>query len=157
MNTSPVTITSDALGNVIGVSKNNPEYGYLRIEQTVTQISEGGWVRPVKRSTLLKGKVEDLKAVNYKNGDILPGNIIVKESFSPFSEVDPDRHLKIAGNTGVVCTQDDQPIYRDTFFTTNPDAVDEFIAHDNSAQIKEANNAQKAIDTLVNPEGLVVL
>lgn len=151
MNTNQVYVTADPLGNVIGISQNNPEFGYVRIEQQTTEISEGGWVRPVRRSTLLKGKVEDLRAVGYRAGDTLPGNIFVREQFEPFTTVNPDRHLKIAGNTGVICRVDDQAIYRDTYFTTNPNATDELIPHNNREEIREVQAAQKAMTSLMKP------
>ena len=53
MKQSKVRVTADVNGNVIGVSLNNPEYGYVRVEQSVTQISEAGWLKPVKRSALI--------------------------------------------------------------------------------------------------------
>lgn len=148
MNTNNVVITADQLGSVIGVSANNPEYGYIRVEQTANQISEGGWLKLVKRSALIKGKVNDLKAINYKAGDVIPGNIVVRESLEPFNPANPDRDLKIAGSTGVPCTLDDQPIYRTSYYTNNPHAVDEFITHNNTEDIRNAQAAQKAIGSL---------
>lgn len=143
-----VTVTADPLGNVIGVSENNPEYGYIRVESIATQISEGGWLRQVKRSALIKGKVDDLKAANYSAGDQIPGQIVVKESLEPFNPENPDRHLKIAGETGIPCLLDDQPIYRETFFTNNPYAEDVLIAHNNNEQIREAMAAARALANL---------
>jgi hypothetical protein len=150
MKQSKVRVTADANGNVIGVSQNNPEYGYVRVEQSVTQISEAGWLKPVKRSALIKGKVEDLAQAGFVEGYELSGKIIVKESLTPFNPENPDKDLKIAGQTGVVCRIDDQPIYRQTFFTSNQDAYDELITHDNSIEIKEVQVAQKQISSLKN-------
>ena len=47
---------------------------------------------------------------------MLPGKIVVVESLTPFNPENPDRDLKIAGGTGVICRIDDQPIYRQTFY-----------------------------------------
>jgi len=145
-----VKVAADKNGNVIGVSENNPEYGYIRLEQVATQISNDGWLRNVKRSALIKGKVEDLIECAYKEGEVLPGKIIVMESFKPFNPVNPDRDLKIAGSTGIICRVDDQPIYRQTFYTTNANAVDELITHDNTEEIKEVLAAQRAMTSLGN-------
>lgn len=145
---SKVTVTADAEGRVIGVSDNNPEYGYIRIEQTVTAINENGWLTNTRRSTLIKGKVEDLQNVKYTAGQELPGKIIVKESLTPFNPDYADRELKIAGNTGIVCRYEDQPIYRQTFYTLNENAADELIAHTNADEIREVQRAQKAMDAL---------
>lgn len=140
---SKVTITSDDMGNVITVSQNNPEYGFIRVEQVANQINEDGWFKLSRRSALIKGKVEDLKQANYFGGKELPGKIVIKESLTPFDETNPDRHMKIAGSTGIVCTVDDQPIYRNTFYTTNPNAEDQLIMHDESCK-QEIRNVQMA-------------
>lgn len=150
MKHSKVRVTADINGNVIGVSQNNPEYGYVRVEQSVTQISEAGWLKPVKRSALIKGKVEDLAQAGFVDGFELSGKIIVKESLTPFNPENPDKDLKIAGQTGVVCRIDDQPIYRQTFFTSNQEAYDELITHDNTTEIREVQLAQKEISSLKN-------
>ena len=58
----------------------SPEFGYIHL-QTVTQAFINGWVQDSKRSTLLKGSVEQLerliteKSVQGK----LKGNIVVFE------------------------------------------------------------------------------
>ena len=74
-NTS-VRVTADKLGNIIGTSKKNPEYGYIRVEQVVP-IFQSGWVRLSKRSALIKGKVEDLKIMGYNKDQELKGKIVI--------------------------------------------------------------------------------
>lgn len=143
-----VTVAANKDGNIIGISENNPEFGYIRVEQNAPVINEKGWLRFSKRSSLIKGKVEDLLQCNYKAGQEIQGRIVVVESLTPFNTENPDRDLKIAGETGVVCTIDDQPIYRQSFFTTNVDAHDELITHDNVAEIREVQEAQRAMSTL---------
>jgi hypothetical protein len=147
MNTK-VIVTADENGNVIGISKNNPEYGYIRVEQTAPMVTDKGWLKISKRSSLIKGKVEELQSLNYSAGSQLPGIIVIKESLTPFNNDNPDRDLKIAGETGVVCRIDDQPIYRQTFYTTNPNSYDELITHDNSEEIREVQAAQKAMSKI---------
>jgi len=146
---SKVTIAADKNGNIVGVSERNPEYGYVRVEQVVRSINHEGWLRVSKRSALIKGKVQDLVDASYKLGQELPGKIIVVESLVPFNPENPDRDLKIAGETGVICRIDDQPIYRQTFYTPNENADDELIMHTNSEEIKEVQAAQKAMSSLV--------
>jgi len=149
-----VTVTADKNGNIIGISPNNPEYGYIRVEQNATQINDQGWLRNVKRSALIKGRVKDLMDCNYTNGSTIQGKIVVKESLIPFNTENPDRDLKIAGDTGVICRVDDEPIYRQTFFTTNPNNHDEFITHNNTEEIKEVQAAQLSISKLKSREGV---
>lgn len=132
---------------MIGVSQNNPEYGYVRVVQTVKHINDQGWLRNTKRSALIKGKVEDLLDAMFKEGEELPGKIVVVESLVPFNEQNPERDLKIAGDTGVVCRVDDQPIFRQTFYTTNESAQDQIIMHTNTSEIKDVQQAQRALST----------
>ena len=124
---SKVRVVADKKGNIIGQSTNNPEYGYIRVQQQTIQINDQGWLKSVRRSALIKGKMEDLISADYKEGSEIPGKIIVVESLVPFNELNPDRDLKIAGDTGIICRIDDEPIYRQTFYTANINAFDEFI------------------------------
>lgn len=143
-----VVVTADKNGNVIGVSENNPEYGYVRVEQTGSFINDEGWLRISRRSALIKGLVKDLVETGFTEGQEMDGKIVVAESLTPFNSDNPERDLKIAGETGVVCRIDDQPIYRQTFYTTNPDAQDHFIMHTNREEIREVQAAQKAVSSL---------
>jgi hypothetical protein len=146
--TPKVRVTADENGNVIGVFKNNPEYGYIRVEHATPVISDTGWLRVSKRSSFIKGKVEQLQECNYTEGQELSGKIVVIESLTPFNMDNPDRDLKIAGDTGVICRIDDQPIYRQAFYTTNMSATDELIYHNNTDEIREVQAAQKAMTSL---------
>lgn len=145
MNTK-VKVTADKNGNIIGVFKNNPEYGYIRVEQNnVPIISDLGWLKISKRSAFIKGKIEDLQACNYAEGQELPGKIVVIESLTPFNMENPDTNLKLAGNTGIICRVDDQPIYRQSFYTKNPNVEDELIHHTNTDEIRQMQMEQQAL------------
>ncbi len=142
MDTHPsVTVSADDTGNVIHISENNPEYGYVRIESVLTEINAEGWLRTVKRSALIKGLVKDLVAYGFHKDQTLPGKIVVKESLTPFNPENPERDLKVAGSTGVVCRMDDQPIYRQTFYTQHIEAEDNLIPHTNTEEIRNARKA----------------
>lgn len=145
-----VKVAADKNGNVIGISPNNPEYGWIRVEQNARVISDRGWLRNAKRSALIKGKVEDLVDSNYNEGEEITGRIIVVESHNPFNPENPDRDLKIAGDTGVICRVDDQPIFRQTFFTPNVNAEDELIMHTNAEEIKDVQTAQRGFKSVGN-------
>lgn len=151
---SKVRVVADKNGNIIGQSTNNPEYGYIRVQQQTVQINDQGWLRSVRRSALIKGKMEDLIAADYKEGSELPGKIIVVESLVPFNEVNPSRDLKIAGSTGVICRIDDEPIYRQSFYTTNSNAVDQLMTHNNSEEIKDSMYAQSVLGSLTEEAAL---
>ncbi len=85
-----VVVTADKNGNVIGVSENNPDYGYVRVEQTGSFINDQGWLRVSKRSALIKGLVKDLMETGFTEGQELDGKVIVVESLNPFNPENPD-------------------------------------------------------------------
>lgn len=146
---SKVIVTADQNGNIITVSENNPEYGRIRVEQQdIIEINQKGFLKRTNRSAFINGKIEDLVKANYKAGSTISGKIIVKESFEPFNPNNPDKNLKIAGDTGVICRVGDQPIYRQTFFTQDVNAADEFIAHDNAEEIVDVQVAKKSLLSL---------
>lgn len=151
---SKVTTLPDANGLVVRQSPNNPEYGYVVLKQTRTMIQTNpnnpksvGWLQTKNVTTLIKGKVDELQAMNFTKDTVLPGKIVIRESTTPFSEENPDQHLKIAGATGIICCIQGQPIYKMTYYTTDENEVDELVQHDNVEEIRAAN-------TLTNGETL---
>jgi len=132
-----VKVTANEAGQVVNISKNNPEYGFIRVAQARTSM-EGGWVRTRNISALISGKVDELKSLGLTNGASLPGKIIVVESLTPFNEENPEKDYKVAGDTGIVCSFEGQPICRKTMYTDSLEATDTLIDHDNYEAIKEA-------------------
>lgn len=150
-----VTIAPDEQGNVIRVSRNNPEFGHVRLTQEKVAFGAQGWVKKSTRSTLIHGKVEDLQAINIADKTELPGQIVIREQMEAFSADNPDRDLKIAGDTEIVCCRHGEPIYRKTFYSTDPDEGDTLVAHTNGDAIREANGAPPR--TTVSAEKLAEL
>lgn len=140
-----VKVVADDLGNVIRVSANNPDYGVIRVVEESIQF-QNGWMRRKDKSALIPGFVEDLKTLNWKNGQKIAGQIVVKEALEPFNENDPDRDLKYAFAGGPLCVYEDQPIYRKTFFTLDMNQTDEYIQHTNVAEIREAINGKEVTE-----------
>lgn len=138
MNSKVKVTAEEVTGNVVVVSKNNPEWGHIRVEQSRTMIDDNGFVRKRNISALIHGTVEDLKSFKWANSQEVPGKIIAKESLEPFNMNQPERDYKIAGKTGIVCCQDGQPIYRKTFYTLNSSAEDVLVAHNNIEDIRAA-------------------
>lgn len=135
---SKVKVTANELGKVVIPSENNPSFGYVRVEQERAVTDENGWIRVKKLTALVPGTVSDLNKLGWVNGQLVNGSIVIREQLTPFNKRNPERDLKVAGDTGIVCKVDDQPIYRNTFFTTNPNAQDTVIAHTNIEEIKAA-------------------
>lgn len=133
---SKVRVTADATGNVVVQSQNNPEYGYIRVEQDRVIFDDNGFMsrRPV--SAIINGLVSDLQSLNWAKDKTLPGNIVVKESLTPFSKKRPEADHKIAGKTGIICSVNGQPVYRKTIYTTVSNAEDVIVKHDNTEAIR---------------------
>lgn len=147
---SKVTIVADATtGTLINVSPNNPEYGYVRAEQVKTVLDANGFMRRKVVSALIPGLVTDLQDSDFYAGQQLDGKILIQESLTPFNAKTPERDLKVAGETGIVCTVEGQPIYRRTLVSFINDAQDELVQHDNVEQLRtayaKASGTSKAI------------
>ena len=152
MSNSKVTVVADDNGNVIRQSKN-PEIGYVRVTQDAVSYSSNGWVQRKTRSALILGNIDDLKELNFKKGQTLDGKIVVKESTEPFNAEDPDRDLKIAGSTGIICcTADGEPIYRTTFYDATGLQEDNMIPHANGDAIRAANAQGAGAEAIAEDE-----
>lgn len=145
--TTKVKVQADELGNVITPTAN-PEIGYIRLEQKCNIIN-GNWVKNQKKTCLIFGKFDELKEFNFKKDQELDGQIIIEESFIPFNEKNAEREMKMAGNTGVPCLLDGQPIYRRQRYTTNMNEQDILIQHNNTAEIREAIEANKELNLIL--------
>ena len=132
-----VKVVGDEQGNIIRLSKN-PEYGFIQLEQVNLEFNGKGWLKNVRRVTNVHGTLNDLKLLNLKKGDFLPGKIVIKESLESFNQKDPTADLKYAGKTGVVCRFFDEPIYRQSFYTENMNETDELLQHTNTDEIRES-------------------
>ena len=141
-----VIVMANEAGQVVVPSKNNPEFGYLRVTESTTVIDSNGWLRPVTKSALIRGKVSDLTGLGWKAGQALAGQIVVKESLEPTNPSNLEQDKKIAGDTGIACTLGGQPIYRTSVYTTDMEATDTLIAHDNGEAISlaRAQSEEKA-------------
>lgn len=152
MSNSKVTVVADDNGNVIRQSKN-PEIGYVRVTQDAVSYSASGWVQRKTRSALILGNIDDLKELKFKNNQKLDGKIVVKESTEPFNAEDPDRDLKIAGDTGIICcTADGEPIYRTTFYDVTGLQEDTMIPHANGDAIRAANAEGAGAESIAEDE-----
>lgn len=135
---SKVKVCCNDNKEVIIISKKNPEWGHIKVEQHVTEVDENGFGKARKRTALIPGKIDDLKLFGWKANQEVDGKIIIKESIIPFNPKNPDYDIKIAGASGIVCTVNGQTIYRKSFFSQHPNAYDILVRHDNEADIQAA-------------------
>ena len=152
---SKVFVVADETGAVINVSEKS-DYGYVRVQQTRTMIDDNGFVRRKSISALMPGLVEDLKEMNLYAGQGLDGKIIIEESLEPFNKKNPERDLKVAGETGIVCTLGGLPIYRRTKFTFNESATDTTVDHDNVNELRAAYAASQAATAMQPNEDFTI-
>jgi len=132
-----VKVTADDKGLVIIPSENNPLYGYIRVAQTRMQIDDAtGFAKRVNLSALIPGKVEDLKGFGWVAGQEVEGKIRVVEQLEAFSDKNPEKDYKVAGSSEIVCTVDDQAIYRKHFYCMNASKEDVYLEHNNQDVIK---------------------
>jgi hypothetical protein len=150
---SKVMVVADATtGAVINQSVNNPEFGFIRIEQFVNHYDDNGFLRRRKSSALISGPMSDLQDADYYAGMELSGRIIVQESLTPWNEKNPNRELKVAGSTGIVCRVDGQPIYRRTLYTEKENLTDIFLAHDNIDELRFAYQNNQAVKSIADED-----
>lgn len=133
---------------VIAPSKKNPAIYNVRVEQEVPEFS-GRFLNIKRRVAYINGSLTDLLKMNYQAEQELEGKIVVIESTTPPNSDNLAQHMKIAGETNLPCTIEGQPIYRQSFYTTNIEAQDVFIQHDNGEEIREANRRirEEALNT----------
>ena len=141
---SKVKVATDEFGSVLFISPNNPEYGYIRVEQDSPVFSSKGWFDFKKRCAIIPGKTEDLKrAIENKffsANKELPGKIVVKEQLEPIMASNLDFGVKRAGADGPILVLEDQVIYRRAFYTENMNESDILIQHTNVDEVKTANS-----------------
>lgn len=138
-----VIVTANAAGEVVIPGKTEG-WGYIRVTQIRMVVDENGFAKPKEFSALIKGKLTDLKKFGYVAGQEIDGKVIWKESMKAFNHANPARDYKKAGETGIVCSVNGNPIYRQNFFTTDAEASDVSIEHDNGDVIKAAYAEAKA-------------
>ena len=147
MNTSKVTVKANEDGTVVSTSKNNPEWGSIRVKQTTVEM-QNGFAKAKDRYAYVRGTVKMLSSFNWAPGQELDGKIVIRESLTPFNPENPDADVKIAGTSGVVCRFNGAPIYRKAFYETNATRfTDELIAHNNIEEIQSAYDAAKATES----------
>lgn len=149
-------------GAMVSVYKKSPEKGFIQLEQVTERMNAGGWIEDVKRTFLIKGRVETLtRIVKESKENAVPfsveGQLVVKEftessvpdnlkklfydkTLSPEEQV--KRHLKRAGENGPALRINGERIVKFTLLDSTGADSDVTIAHDNQAEI-QAYNASK--------------
>ena len=135
---NPVKVVLNVDGNLISTSPSNSDWGWYKIEQERMTLNDEGVARMTKLSAIIQGWMEDIRGLKWTLGMSLPGKIVIRESLVPFNKRNPEKDLKIAGKSGVICKVEGKPIYRRYFYNQSNAAEDVLIAHDNKEEIQAA-------------------
>lgn len=136
-NTVKVTTSKKDSTEILGISTNNPDYGYIRVEENSgLTFGNGGWLNSSSKTALIKGKTADLKLFIQKNnvkvGFEVPGQIVIIEQTTPFYA---GQQPKVNPSTGevlyVTVNGVKTPIYRQTEFTQDMTRQDFMLQHEN--------------------------
>ena len=157
---SNVRIMPNKAGAMFTAYDSNPEYGYIRLSESVRSINNG-FISVKEKSCLIRGKVSDLQGLikDAKYGT-MPGRICVQEYLE--SEV-PDHivnvihndkamtwedaiksYVKRAGNDGMELTYGGERIIRYSFYDETGTSADVKVQNDNTAEVREFLAARKA-------------
>ena len=119
---------------VVTKNESKPEFGTIRVDQEITTM-ENGFLNKSRRSAFIAGKLTDLQAAGFSEGQELPGKIIRTETFEP----QYDGHVaKINPTTGATVLVDGKKVYFKDSYTDNASLNDSLIVA--SAPVKVAVN-----------------
>lgn len=93
-------------GNIVTVG-SNPEYGTIRVDSETVSFSNG-YMNKSRRTAFIRGRVSDLKSMNFEDGQRMIGIIQRQESFSPFYD---GQTPKINPSTSEVILKDGKEVY----------------------------------------------
>lgn len=152
---SKVILTANPnTGNVFTQNPNKPDWGYLRVEQTVVDMSAA--VLAPKTISALKpiSKESYNKTKNFfSEGMELSGKIIRKETIDfPSEEVAraSGYRIKKAGSSedAPVCKVGNKPVYQTTEYTESIEETDLLVQHTNTEEIKAYQAVKKTAEAL---------
>ncbi len=123
-------IKNSKTGKVINQSENNPDYGYVVLEQTVESINGNGWLDSRRRVAVLPSTMETLNRFNFTEGQELDGKLVIKESTKGREGQKPKIYPKGHINEGKPCLHNGEMIYRNCFITLNEDEQDVLLSMD---------------------------
>lgn len=109
---------------VITPSTKNVEFGTIRLESEQNVFSNG-FMNVSKRTAFIRGKITDLEQVFKSAGQMFPGKIVYKQSFTPLYE---GHKPKINPTTKEPVLTDGKMTYFESVYTEDSNAVDFWVA-----------------------------
>lgn len=148
-----ITAKADKAGILVRPFKKGSDKGYIVVESK-EQVMNGGWIKEVTRTALIKGKLTLLEALVAAG---IPGRIAVREYLE--SEVPTtmdtymdqskdyddrvDQFIKRAGEDGPELTLGDERILRFSIWDASGKMEDIMVDHDNKEEVAEWKKQQR--------------
>jgi len=154
MNEQVVVVKSKTTGKVLNAFENSPEYGFVGVEKTGVEF-KGGWMNNARRFATIKGRLDELEAFGFKEGQVIDGKIVIKEYHEPQypghePKINPS-HESVEIVDGKVQYEPDArilsgglPVYRESIFTQNMNETDNLLPTD-SQFVEVAVDEEQAV------------
>ena len=132
-------VANPKTNEVITPSVKNPLFGTFRVDSEQVSM-ENGFMNVQKRTAFIRGKLEDLQRANLADGKSLRGQIVRKESFTPFYEgQDCKRYPDSHANSGEPVLTQGRETYLEFAYTADESAPSDVWISEESLASEEAN------------------
>lgn len=133
-----VTVKAHPTTNaLITPSANNPEFGTMRVD-SVSKVFNNGFFNESKRTAFIRGKIADLTGLGWTANKQVQGQIIKRESFSPFYD---GQTPKINPTTGEVVLKDGKESFLEHVYVTDMSLTDTWVGESTAVLSAEAQSA----------------
>lgn len=136
---TPKVVAHPKSGEVITMFEGKDKKNYGRVRVDSTQLTVNNNMTVVSRRTAfitLTEQALEILAENIKAGEAYPisGKLVVRETLTKSYET---QEPKTRGEGGDVITHGGQPVYRETFFSTNLQENDVLLTSDSNVEVTE--------------------
>mgnify|MGYP003151648858 FL=1 len=156
---SKIQIEPNESGAIIRASKSEGT-SFVRLSQSSISLNPStNWIKSINLSCIVIGPT-DLIEKSFAHLTSLPGQLVIRESFTPSNSDDLDMDIKRAGSDdapiciGLAPNGTNQNIYRKVIFDPTSTLKDTLIPHTNVDEIRAFHNDEEFVpaDTTVSEE-----
>ncbi len=133
-----VLVHGNEKGEVIIHAKSGNGYAHIKVSMERMVVDEVGYARKKQIFAQIAGLAKDLEGFGWRSGQMVRGNIVIKERLEPFNSNDPNRDAKRVGKTNTLFKFEGKTIYKKNVYTSDEDAHDLFRDHDNFEEVNKA-------------------
>ena len=131
-----VQVKANKEGQVVVASGGDKGWGYIRLEEKISNFGKTGIINQSTRSCLVRGPLESLKALNFTPDQELEGKIVYVDSFKPQNELDLTQGQLINPKTQEVIKSGDKVVYRSAYYdATGQDKDVKFVYDTQTATV----------------------